>query len=104
MSFHEKLEPPQRAKRARVLMFGVLVTPVGTQKVTIRDISRIGAQVAGKDEIPKDCDVLLKRGSLFAAARVAWVSGNEAGIHFYRELSPGEVEGTLPGALMRESS
>jgi hypothetical protein len=101
MSFHEKLEPLQRAKRARVLMFAVLVTPAGTRKVTIRDISRSGAQVAAKDKIPTDCDVLFKRGSLFAAARVAWVSGDEAGLRFYRDLSPDEVEGTLPVALLR---
>jgi hypothetical protein len=101
MSFHEKLEPPQRARRARVLMFGILVTPAGIRKVTIRDISRSGAQVAAKDKIPTDCDVLFKRGSLFAAARVAWVSGDEAGLRFYRDLSPDEVEGTLPVALLR---
>ena len=104
MSMHEKVEMPGRTRRTRVLMNAVLVTPAGAQKVTIRDISRSGAQVAGKDKIPKDCDVLFKRGSLFAAARVAWVSGDEAGLRFYRELSPDEIDGTLPAALMRAST
>lgn len=82
-------------------MTATLVTPKGSKKVTIRDISRHGAQVALSDDIPNDCDVLFKRGSVFAAARVAWVSGGEAGIRFYRELSPDEVEGTLPASLLR---
>ena len=101
MSVYEKLEPPMRTKRTRVLMTGVLVTPTGTQKVTIRDVSRSGAQVMSKDKIPNGCDILFKRGSLLAAAHVAWVSGDEAGLRFYRELSPDEIEGTLPTALLR---
>jgi hypothetical protein len=95
------MKPPVRTERARVLMVASLITPAGTQKVTIRNVSRTGAHVVVTGELPKGWDVLFKRGSLFAAAHVAWVRGDEAGLRFYRELSPDEVEGTLPAALLR---
>jgi len=37
----------------------------------------------------------LKRGPLFVAARVASVNGDEASLHFYRELSDDEIERAL---------
>jgi hypothetical protein len=101
MSVHTKLKTPGRTERARVLMIGALITPAGTHKVTIRDVSRTGAHVLIKDELPSGCDVLLKRGALFAAAQVVWVRDNEAGLRFYRELSPDEIGGTLPNTLLR---
>jgi len=103
MSLHEKFGSPRRTGRTRVLMSGVLISPMGAHKVTIRDVSRSGAQVLLSEPIPKECDVLFRRGSLFAAARVAWVSNGEAGLRFYRELSPDEVEGTFPPAVMRKT-
>lgn len=84
-------------------MTGVLTTPAGTKRIRIKNISRTGAQVASDDHIPDNCDVLFKRGSLFAAARVAWVADGEAGLRFYRELSPEEVDGALPGTLLRKN-
>src|SRR5207245_2720173 len=40
MSVHSKVEPTQSTDHRRVLMAGVLVTPAGNQRVTIRDLSR----------------------------------------------------------------
>jgi hypothetical protein len=51
--------------------------------------------------VPSDCDAIFRRGSLFAAAHVSWVRGGEVGISFYRELSPEEVEASLPNTLLR---
>jgi len=102
MSVHSKIQASRGTSRARVLMTGMLLTPVGNVKIVIRDISRSGAQVAIRDDIPNDCDVLFKRGPVYAAAHVAWVEDGEAGIRFYRELSPDEIEGTLPAALLRK--
>lgn len=101
MSFHSKIKPGRETKRARVLMVGSLTTPDGVRKVTIRDISRTGAQVACDEHIPADCDVMFKRGTLFAAAHVAWADKGEAGLRFYREISEEEIEGCLPAALLR---
>jgi hypothetical protein len=106
MSLHSAIEAApaaeaaRRTKRTRVLMTGVLLTADGSHKVTIRDISRTGAQIAGAKNIPRDCDAIFRRGTLFAAARVAWVTGDEAGVTFYRELSPDEIDGCLPAALL----
>lgn len=107
MSVHRPIDrpsppkSPRRTRRARVLMTAKLLTPEGVKRVTIHDISRTGAQVASKEEIPSDCDVLLERGGVYAAARVAWVADGEAGIRFYRELSAEEIDGTLPSTLLR---
>jgi hypothetical protein len=84
-------------------MTGVLVSRDGTQKVTIRDISKNGAHVAARDRIGEGRDVLLSRGPLFAAAQVVWTNGTEAGLKFYRELSPDEIDGTLPDAVLTEA-
>lgn len=95
------VKPPRQVRRARVLMSATLHTPLGPKRVTVRNISRNGAQVASKDEIPSDCDVLFERGGVYAAARVIRVARGEAGIRFYRQLSPDEIDGTLPSTLLR---
>ena len=102
MSFQSKIEAPTRAKRTRVLITGSLMTAAGMQKVTVRDVSRTGAHVIGVKNLRAECDAIFCRGDLFAAARIAWVDGNEAGLRFYRELSPEEIDGRLPGSLLRE--
>jgi hypothetical protein len=100
MSFHSVVEASQRAKRTRVLISAMLLTPAGTQKVTVRNISRTGAQLLGAKNVPADCDAIFRRGAVFAAVRIAWVSGDEAGLKFYRQLSPEEIEGCFPAALL----
>lgn len=102
MSFHSTIESPRRTKRTRVLMKSLLMTATGAHKVTVRDISRTGAHVVGVRGLQEDCDAIFSRGELFAAAHVAWVDGDEAGLRFYRELSPEEIDGTLPTALLRQ--
>jgi len=82
-------------KRTKVLMCGTLMTPEGAYRVTIRDISGTGAQISATDPIPNECDAVFRRGSLFAAARVAWSRKNEAGIKFYRDLTPDEIASTF---------
>jgi hypothetical protein len=95
MSVHSKVKAARSADHRRVLISGMLVTPAGDRRVMIRDISPSGAQVTCREKLPHNCDVLLKRGSLFAAARVAEVTGDEAALHFYRELSDEEIERAL---------
>ena len=90
-------------RRTRVLMTGTLLTPKCAHKVVIRDVSPTGAHVSALDYIDAGCDAILKRGSLFAAARVAWTDGKEAGISFYRELSPAEVDSTFHPVVMRQA-
>ena len=87
MSVHTKLQPPRRSVRKRVLMIGTLITCEGSKRVRIRDFSSKGAQIVVEDGDVAQCDVLLKRGDLCAAAKVAWVKGDEVGLTFYREIS-----------------
>lgn len=96
-------ESARGVKRTRVLMTGTLLTPKCAHKVVIRDVSPTGAQVSAPDVIDANCDAILKRGSLFAAARVAWTDGKEAGIRFYRELSPAEVDSTFHPVVLRNA-
>jgi hypothetical protein len=87
----DDLQPARKGSRKRVLMRGTLFTPEGAHVVWIRDISATGALVAGEDRLPQDCDVIFKRGPLFAAARIAWSNETGAGIKFYRDLADCEV-------------
>lgn len=96
-------ELSREVRRTRVLMTGTLLTPNGAQKVVIRDISPTGAQVTAPDEIPGHCDAVLKRGSLFAAAEIAWSDHKEAGLRFYRELTPAEVDSTFHPVVLRNA-
>lgn len=95
MSIHSKVGTDRATEHRRVLISGLLVTPAGDRRVMIRDISPIGAQLTSREKIPNGCDAILKRGPLFAAARVASVNGDEASLHFYRELSDEEIERAL---------
>jgi len=79
------------ATRKRVLMRGTLFTPEGAHIVWIRDISETGALVAGDVRLPADCDVIFKRGPIFAAARIAWANDTGAGIEFYRNLGACDI-------------
>lgn len=88
-------------KRTKVLMVGTLFTPNGAQHVKIRDISSTGAQLAATGAIPEGCDALFRRGSLFAAARVAWARDDQAGIEFYRDLSANEIASTFHPVIGR---
>jgi molybdopterin biosynthesis enzyme len=91
MSVHAKLQPPRRDARKRVLMVGTLITCDGSKRVRLRDFSSKGAQVVLEGGDVAKCDVLLKRGDLCAAARIAWIRGDEVGLTFYRELSPEDL-------------
>ena len=103
MSVHTKLEPARKTERKRVLMIATVITCTGNHRVRIRDMSRKGAQVVAQDNLTVGCDVLLQRDGLCSAARVAWVKGEEVGLTFYRELSPADVTGTLPGTVRRSA-
>jgi hypothetical protein len=92
MSVHTKLEAARRTdNRKRVLMVGTLISCAGSKRVRIRDFSSQGAQVVLENGEIAKCDVLLKRGDLCAAARVAWVKGDEVGLTFYREITASEL-------------
>lgn len=81
-------------KRTRVLLTGTVISSAGSKTVRIRDLSAVGAQVYAEDVLSGD--VCFKREKLFVAARVAWRRRGVAGLEFYRELTPLEVEEAFP--------
>ena len=81
----------RREQRTRVLMRGTIYAPSGAATVWIRDISSDGALVSADDPLPAGCDVIFKRGPIFAAAQIAWSKGNNSGVQFYRLLSDEEL-------------
>lgn len=85
------LPSARKGERKRVLLRGTVYTPAGAFVVWIRDFSAEGALVGGEVPLPSDCDVIFKRGALFAAARIAWSNATGAGLKFYRDLSECEV-------------
>ena len=88
MSAYSKVERAEQAReRKRVLMRGTVYAPTGAHLVWIRDISRTGALVNSESPLAEDCDVIFKRGPIFAAAQVAWTKGTSAGLKFYRPLA-----------------
>ncbi|MDL2340375.1 MAG: hypothetical protein QFB89_03515 [Pseudomonadota bacterium] len=82
---------PNKEQRTRVLMRGVLFAPSGATMVWIRNISSDGAHVTADDPLPADCDVILKRGPIFAAARVKSSDRSGTGLDFYRSLTDEEL-------------
>lgn len=78
-------------RRTRVLMRGVVFAPSGAAMVWIRNISSEGALVTADDPLPAQCDVILKRGPIFAAARVTTSDRSGAGLEFYRQLDDQEL-------------
>jgi len=100
-SVAEDIEGPRKGARRRVLMRGTLFAPDGAYVIWIRDISTVGALVTCKDRLPTNCDVIFKRGPIFAAAHIAWANETGAGVKFYRDLSDDAVAAatlSLPSA------
>jgi len=87
-----KLENARALGRTHVLLTGTLMTPEGAVQVRVRNISADGAQIWAERPIRADCDAVLKRGALFAAAKVIWADEHHAGLSFYRNLTRDEFD------------
>ena len=81
----------RKLDRKHVLLNAIIISPEGAQAARISDLSPSGVQVTCEHPPSLDCDVIFKRGEVFAAARVAWSNETGAGLQFYRELDPSEV-------------
>ena len=76
-------------------MTATLVSVECVQKVRIRDVNSGGGGILCETPLKPGTDVVLKRGDLFIAARVAWVDGKSAGLEFYRAVDIAEMTGNL---------
>ncbi len=78
-----------------MLMIATVYAPDGAHQVRVRDISVSGAQLASEGSIPVESDVIFKRGTIFAAARVVWSDERQTGLRFYRDLTSQELDSTF---------
>jgi hypothetical protein len=76
----------RRFDRTRVLLKGTLTSANENLDVLVRDISRGGARVSLASADCGHGDLIFRRGRLFAAARIVWSDGKNAGLSFYRGL------------------
>jgi hypothetical protein len=97
----KRVQPARKPGRKRVLMRATVYAPDGAFTVWIRDISNGEAQVTSETRLPVGCDVIVKRGPLFAAAYIARSDANGAAIEFYRDLSDDEIESVLTPVIAR---
>jgi hypothetical protein len=74
------------AARDRVLLGATLVSHAGSHRVRVRDFSPTGCQIVADEPLPSGVDAIFQRAGLFAAARIVWSEGKEAGLQFYREV------------------
>ena len=72
-------------------MRGMIFTPAGATNVLIRNISSNGARVSADDPPQAGCDIIFKRGPIFAAARVVDSDRSGASVQFYRPLADSEL-------------
>lgn len=79
-------------------MTATLISTDCVQKARIRDLTTNGAQIACDTPVNRGSDVVLKRGDLFIAARVAWAQGTSAGLEFYRPVDLDELMGAAAPA------
>lgn len=81
----------RRTERKRVILRATLIGADGAQTVRVKDLTSDGAGLACQAAVEPGTDVVLRRGDLFIAARVAWTDGMAAGLEFYRPVEPREL-------------
>jgi hypothetical protein len=86
----------RRTRRSHVLMAASIEAGDSTVRVTLRNLSSLGALVEGKDLPPVDSVVVFRKKELALHGRVAWVTGGRAGIAFDTKLDPEAVLRHVP--------
>lgn len=81
----------RKGKRARVLFKATIRARDGESEARIRDLSKLGALIEMDAPPALDSDVLFVRGRISAAARVAWMGGNRAGLQFESPINEKEL-------------
>jgi hypothetical protein len=81
----------RRSRRKHVILRATLIGADGAQTVRLKDLTSDGAGLACQVPLSVGSDVVLRRGDLFIAARVAWADGTAAGLGFYRPVAPEDL-------------
>jgi hypothetical protein len=84
-------------------MTATVVSPAGSHRVLVRDISRHGAQIYADEKIIEGHDVCFRRGPIFVAGRITRCNDGVAGLRFYRELTASERQSAFHSVVLTES-
>jgi len=78
----------RRTRRSKVLMTATLELSGSALTVKLRNLSAEGALIEGDNLPVEGSKLVFKRLELSVAGRIAWVSGNRAGVTFNIKLEP----------------
>ena len=94
----------RRSRRSNVLLSASLEAGGSVHQVKLRNLSAEGALVEG-DKLPiEGSKVVFRRNELEVESRIAWVSGNQAGVAFGCPLKAEEVFRNVPKPRPRMKS
>jgi len=78
----------RRNRRSKVLMTATLELSGSALQVKLRNLSAEGALIEGNAIPVEGSEVVFKRLELSVPGRIAWVTGNRAGVTFNTKLEP----------------
>lgn len=84
----------RKAGRKHVFMNAVIISEGGSHSARIADLLSTSVRISCNNPPLANREVIFKRGSVFAAARVAWADQTSARLEFYTE-----VDAEAPTAL-----
>ena len=88
--------PKRKSRRSNVLLAASLDAGGAVMAVKLRNLSPDGALVEAETLPSEGSEVLFRRNDLCVAGRIAWVSGNQAGVAFAEQLEPQDVLRNIP--------
>jgi hypothetical protein len=86
----------RRSRRSNVLLTATLEVEGEMLAVKLRNLSADGALVEAKLLPAEGSAIMFHRNDLSVRGKIAWVSGNHAGIQFNRNLEPEQVLRHVP--------
>lgn len=86
----------RRSRRSNVLLTATIEIQGEKLSVKLRNLSAEGALVEAPVLPAADSQIMFHRNDLSVRGKVAWVSGNHAGIAFNRALEPDQVLRHVP--------
>ena len=86
----------RRSRRSNVLLTAILEIACERLPVKLRNLSAEGALVEAEVLPAAGSRILFHRNDLSVRGEIAWVSGNQAGVAFNRQLEPEQILRHVP--------
>lgn len=97
-------EQNRRSPRSHMLMSATLELSGRAVKVTLRNLSELGAQVEGPAIPVEGTELLFRKGDLAVAGSIIWTKGKQGGIRFEQALDPATVLNHVPAPRPRKAN